>query len=330
MDEAALAEILRATQAARIEVDLPAAGRVSVPVLRRLETRAPADVPRAASCWAPNKPSLLFDGRAMWAELVLVGLLEAADWDARWVRNWSGGRQFCAGVGELKRLAGRGEEAFEAIHARAPELRGAGSWDVIAWNGDQVLFLESKQAHSRDQLRPDQLAFLDAALGLGIPVDAFAVVEYDAGARNEAGPATARRTPERRTSARSTPASPPRARTPRAVAALAALDPELIRLVETAADASAASRIDLRDPIAAYGAPAISAMEAWLEQGRSPGFAITVLEAVGRTADGPGAAAALRRIAAGLPDWADVAQQAIGRVPRAGRRTSTTRPGDPR
>ena len=55
-------------------------------------------------------------------------------------------------------------------------------------------------------------------------------------------------------------------------------------------------------------------MEAWTDQGRSPGFAIAVLEAVGKSADDVGAAAALRRIASRVPDWADIAQQALART----------------
>ena len=97
------------------------------------------------------------------------------------------------------------------------------------------------------------------------------------------------------------------------------LDPELERLIEDAAGASPEVRIEYRDRIAAYGADAVVAMDAWVEQGRSPGFAIAVLEAVGKAADDVGAAAALRRIANKVPDWTDVAQQALARIGASGR-----------
>jgi hypothetical protein len=96
-------------------------------------------------------------------------------------------------------------------------------------------------------------------------------------------------------------------------------EPELGRLIEDAANASPGLRIEFRDRIAAYGADAVVAMEAWTEQGRSPGFAIAVLEAVGKAADDAGAASALRRIASRVPDWADVAQQALARLGPSGR-----------
>jgi hypothetical protein len=104
------------------------------------------------------------------------------------------------------------------------------------------------------------------------------------------------------------------------------LEPELGRLVEAAAGAAPEVRIEFRDRIASHGAEAIVAMEAWAEQGRSPGFAIAVLEAVGKSADGAGAAPALRRIAGRLPDWADVAQQAVARIGASGRPATAPRP----
>ncbi len=316
MDATALAALLGATPVSSLELDLPKAGSLAISVLRRIETRAPEDVPRARCCWAPNKPALLFEGRATWAEFILVDLLDAADWEARWVRNWAGGRQFCTGVGELKRLNGRGAELFEAIHTRAPELRGAGTWDVIAWSGDEVLFLESKQAHSSDRLRVNQLTFLDTALDLGMHLDSFAVVEYDAGARPVAS-----RSPEdgEPSLPRQEPAPRARRRTVEPE-----LDSELVRLIEAAAAARASGQIEHRDRIAAHGSAAIPAMVAWANDGRSPGFAVAVLESVGRLADPHGATRAMRRLRVSLVGWETVIDPAIARVEAA--RRSVARP----
>ena len=92
-------------------------------------------------------------------------------------------------------------------------------------------------------------------------------------------------------------------------------DAELGHLLEDAASAPPETRIEYRDRVAAHGADAVVAMESWVEQGRSPGFAIAVLEAIGKAADDLGAASALRRIATKAPDWADIAQQALARMP---------------
>jgi hypothetical protein len=99
-------------------------------------------------------------------------------------------------------------------------------------------------------------------------------------------------------------------------------DSELGLLLEDAASAPPETRIEYRDRVAAHGAEAVAAMEAWVEQGRSPGFAIAVLEAVGKSADDLGAAQALRRIAGKVPDWADIAQQALARIGASGRATA--------
>ena len=54
---------------------------------------------------------------------------------------------------------------------------GAGAWDVWAWKGDSYLCLESRQQGS-DSLRPNQLAWLEAAITEG--VTRYAVVEWTA------------------------------------------------------------------------------------------------------------------------------------------------------
>jgi hypothetical protein len=72
---------------------------------------------------------------------------------------------------------------FAALHRRAVQLRGAGSWDIFAWSGDDYLFLESKQHRSSDRLNSNQIAWLEAAIDEGFGSDQFAVVEYNVGPR---------------------------------------------------------------------------------------------------------------------------------------------------
>ncbi len=85
--------------------------------------------------------------------------------------------------------------------------------------------------------------------------------------------------------------------------------------MDAAAAASAAARIEYRDRIAAFGAPAIVAMQRWVEKdAQSPGFAVAVIEAVGRSADASRAVIALRSLRAKLLDWKNVIDPAIARV----------------
>lgn len=110
-------------------------------------------------------------------------------------------------------------------------------------------------------------------------------------------------------------------------------DREMLRLIEAAAEAPADTRIEHRDRVAAHGSEAIAAMEAWIAGGRSPGFAIAVIEAVGRTADDRTAVNALRRLRGSLPAWASVIEPAIARVQATGepepRPSSRRSSGDP-
>ncbi len=293
-----LVVILQAERRPRTRVELQRTGReVAVRTLRRHERRSALPITRQASCWAPNKPSIELDGAASWPELVIVDLLSRAGWEARWTKNWAGGREFCVGVGTAKPLSGRGREVYEAIHHREPSLGGAGTWDVIAWRGSDVVFIESKQAASSDRLRDTQLAFLDAALDFGVEAEAFAIVEYTLGGG-----------PGRSASARE---SGPRSGDHPAPVVQ---DPELARLLAAAAAADPGTRIEYRDRIAAYGSAAIWAMDSWVRDGGSAGFACVVIAAAAGSASATEAVKALRRLAASQPDWIGVIEQAIARL----------------
>ena len=64
---------------------------------------------------------------------------------------------------------------------------------------------------------------------------------------------------------------------------LTGVDPtDLEELLARASTADAETRIELRDPIASYGPIAIDAMTDWIADPRLAGFAIRVLERIGR------------------------------------------------
>lgn len=181
-----LAAILEAEESPPTRALLPTSGRtVEIATLLRREERHPERIDTARSCWAPNKPTLVFEGRRTWAEYVLIRLLERHGWEGRWIKNWAGGREFCLEIDQPRPLPGPVAETFARIHRRAEALRGAGSWDVLGWSPDTTdyVFIESKKFRSGDALRPNQLAWLEAALLEGFAPDAFAIVEYDPVAR---------------------------------------------------------------------------------------------------------------------------------------------------
>ncbi len=110
-------------------------------------------------------------------------------------------------------------------------------------------------------------------------------------------------------------------------------NPQLVRLLRSAAKASGDVRIEYRDRIAAHGTDAIGAMEAWIAEGNSPGFAIIVIEAVGRAGESRPAITTLRRLRDQAPDWVSVIEPAIARIQATGdptpRAASRRASGDP-
>jgi VRR-NUC domain len=64
------------------------------------------------------------------------------------------------------------------LHAIAsPRGRYAGCPDVIAWNGADVLFIESKR-RGKDTIRQTQKDWIDAALSAGVALDRFLLAEW--------------------------------------------------------------------------------------------------------------------------------------------------------
>lgn len=282
-----LAGILGTEARPDVVVQLPQSGReVSIRVQLRRETRHADPVPRAASCWAPNKPSIDFQGRPTFPEFVLVRLLEDAGWGARWIKNWAGGREFCADSDRAAELPLVAAEMFSAIHESAAELRGSGSWDVFAWRADEFLFIESKQHRSSDRLNDNQRIWLEAALHIGISAKSFAIIEYDA------GPPTAeiRRGIETRK-------DPPE------------LPGALVRAIDAAFSADPSSRIEYRDAIARFGATALDPMVQWLADDRLRRFAIATLGMIARAE--PRALRHLKSYAAAAGPDSDFAQSVV-------------------
>jgi len=59
----------------------------------------------------------------------------------------------------------------------ATDRWGGGCWDIFAWRGAEVVFVESKQ-HKQDRVRETQRIWLDSARAEG--VSSFAIVEWKA------------------------------------------------------------------------------------------------------------------------------------------------------
>jgi hypothetical protein len=123
-----------------------------------------------------GKPVVEVDGEPLFAELAILRLLEADGWDGVWVDTYR--RVFRRGLpgAPAAELPRQQRETFNAIVAENGGTRGC--WDVFAWRGDVKVFAEAKR-RGRDRVRRNQGCWLDSAVRAGVPVGAFAVVEWD-------------------------------------------------------------------------------------------------------------------------------------------------------
>ena len=183
-----LNDLVQAEDRPDTPVSLPTSRReVGVRTLLRRVLPWAGEVPASFRA-VPSRPPLSFDGRVLYPEFILLRLLEQAGWSGCWVNNWPGRlwRDFDVEV----TLPARQAALFRQIEACVGGRGGA--WDVFAWHGDKVFFIESKQ-RANDRLQSTQLAWLGCSLEREIPLSSFLIVEWT---RKPAAPATARsRTP---------------------------------------------------------------------------------------------------------------------------------------
>jgi hypothetical protein len=134
-----------------------------------------------------NKPVLDVQGEQTFAEIAILRLFQAAGWEARWLEAYNAPPQWPL---VLDRWHPEGIKACEIRpigDARIERLLRAimtnnagkcnGCWDIIAWRGSALLCAEAKHA-GKDRLRATQKRWLEAALAVGLSVEAFLTVEW--------------------------------------------------------------------------------------------------------------------------------------------------------
>jgi hypothetical protein len=124
-----------------------------------------------------GKAIVELDGEPLYVELALVRLQEREGWEAVWIDNYR--RLFRRGRADriaVVELPTPQQELFDAITAKNAAGR-AGCWDVFAWRGTELHFLEAKR-RGRDRMRPAQLAWLETAAAVA-PHASFTIAEWD-------------------------------------------------------------------------------------------------------------------------------------------------------
>ena len=169
----ALGRALGATSIRTVPVAMLSTGRlVQVPTFLRIEHRWTGALPKEHKT-IPNKAAIDFEGVPTYPEFVLLRLLERDGWQGAWRKNWAG-TAFWSDIGLVVEPSPRAKSIFEQIDERAGF---AGAWDILAWRGSEVLFVTSKPT-GHDRIGAYQARWLDTALGMGMPLHSFAIVEY--------------------------------------------------------------------------------------------------------------------------------------------------------
>jgi hypothetical protein len=135
------------------------------------------------------------DGEHLFAELAVLRLLEQAGWSGRWVNTYSGKGEVWKYLTEWKDLP-RGEQRSRPIEEAEPRqllaavaglnkpARYKGCWDVFAWKGSEVAFVQCKRTapKSRDAVSKEQEDWVRSALYLGdrrVTLESFCFVQWD-------------------------------------------------------------------------------------------------------------------------------------------------------
>lgn len=135
----------------------------------------PIDIPPSYR----RKGLVAVGGDSLFAELAIARLFVRSGWNAYWRDGY---RQRWVADGDLSRRSvsvprpSLGASVIDAVQAARGSLSGC--WDVLAWTDERVAFVESKR-RGGDRLQETQGRWLDAALAVGVPREAFVVVESD-------------------------------------------------------------------------------------------------------------------------------------------------------
>jgi hypothetical protein len=131
-----------------------------------------------------GKPILDLDGEPLYAEFVILRLLEAEGWRGVWVNSVHRGPFPRRCTPSPIRIMPPSDllNLLDRIYARSGKRSGA--FDVLARPGENVLFAEAKHG-GKDALRPSQQAWTEAALDEGVLLESLLVVEWRFG--SEAG-----------------------------------------------------------------------------------------------------------------------------------------------
>lgn len=138
---------------------------------------SPETLPRGTPRTYSRKGLVDLNGTSLFAELAVVRLFTSAGWDAFW---WNGFHRAWVADGDMSRAPHlTGPMAATSLLDKVSAIRRgkSGCWDVVACRDGQVVFAECKHKGA-DRLTQTQGAWLRACVDIGVPLEAFVVVEW--------------------------------------------------------------------------------------------------------------------------------------------------------
>jgi hypothetical protein len=124
-----------------------------------------------------GKNTLEFEGKPLFAELLILRLLEQRGWQGVWVSSFGG--KFLTEMPVSWKLENAVPSPSEAkCIPRASDGSLRGCFDVFAWKNDRLLFCEAKRKGC-DRLRDSQKRWITTMLESKLPRSDLLVVEWE-------------------------------------------------------------------------------------------------------------------------------------------------------
>jgi hypothetical protein len=126
-----------------------------------------------------GKAVIDWNGEPLFAELAVLRLFQSHGWNGVWVDSYR--RKYRIGlpdVAEPVELPEKQKQLIDSIRAKTG--KHGGCWDVFAWKGEAVLFIELKR-QKKDAIQNSQRMWLEECLKSTLKTKDFALLEWDMG-----------------------------------------------------------------------------------------------------------------------------------------------------
>ncbi len=123
-----------------------------------------------------GKAVIDWNGEPLFAELAVLRLFQSHGWEGVWVDSYR--RKYRTGlpdVAEPVELPEKQKQLIESIRAKTG--RSGGCWDVFAWKGEDVMFVELKR-QKKDVIQESQKVWLEKSLESSLVLENFAFLEW--------------------------------------------------------------------------------------------------------------------------------------------------------